>query len=855
MSHPFHEYLCQRLAEHLGKRRIVVFYDPREEFTPLFDRELEPLEAGKGDPRDDLPRVAIGGREVALARFDGSFFRLRAAAEPVFAAAEPALLLLYLPGVERDREGSLLMELETAGECYEPTLRQLARHALRQKLTDGQIDPLLAADTLAYEDVVAFFRQAADGRTASVLRSLYPGANDDALLAEWLVDDALDERIESKGAAGDLRDLVAARLGFELDGETPLAEMREKTLRYVLIGELRSDLDDDPPKSLVLIPAPRTKTFETRLRDLAARLRRDHPDAYLELADRVETELDLAGLDLDPAHLGSIDTFRFEEKRLLGHANHLVAEGEAAAALEIVEARRRSFWIDRDVLRQAQWQACRWTAELARAVERAETEVGQLRGGPEAWIHAYTAADGWHHLDTLRRTLESRIAAMEEEPEAERALHLVRRAHEKLLEKMAEGFTEALEDAGWNIPDRLLRQTHVYREIVDPLMRVTGRVAYVLVDALRFEMGLELLEQLKNGEDMVLRPAIAALPTITPVGMAALLPGASASFSVVEHQGKLAAKIEETILPGWSERRKLLAAKRPDMVEMVLGELLGASSGELEKKVEGASLVVVRSQEIDALGETDHELLARHAMDSILGNLARAIRKLARAGVEGFVVAADHGYQFTRKKAEDMRTDHPGGKTAGIHRRAWAGHGGTTPPGTVRVTGAELGYATDLDFVFPRGLGVFKTGGSLAYHHGGTSLQELVVPVLSLRLASPRKEPAGGPEIHLRRLPARIDNRTFGVDLDVRGDLFSPDTIALRPVLLSGGEQVGRVGLALDAELDQASGVLEARPGTEVTVGFLLTRDDIDTLRVAVLDPATDALLAESPEIPVKLEL
>jgi hypothetical protein len=54
----------------------------------------------------------------------------------------------------------------------------------------------------------------------------------------------------------------------------------------------------------------------------------------------------------------------------------------------------------------------------------------------------------------------------------------------------------------------------------------------------------------------------------------------------------------------------------------------------------------------------------------------------------------------------------------------------------VRVSGAELGYQTDLDFIFPRGLAVFKSGGDLAFHHGGCSLQEMVVPVITLRMPS-----------------------------------------------------------------------------------------------------------------------
>ncbi len=87
-----------------------------------------------------------------------------------------------------------------------------------------------------------------------------------------------------------------------------------------------------------------------------------------------------------------------------------------------------------------------------------------------------------------------------------------------------------------------------------------------------------------------------------------------------------------------------------------------------------------------------------------------------------------------------MRIDAPGGDTVGLHRRCWIGRGGATPPGTIRVSAAELGYDSDLDFVFPTGLGVFKPV-VVAYHHGGISLQEMVVPVVDV--PDPARERAG----------------------------------------------------------------------------------------------------------------
>lgn len=370
---------------------------------------------------------------------------------------------------------------------------------------------------------------------------------------------------------------------------------------------------------------------------------------------------------------------------------------------------------------------------------------------------------------------------------------------------------------------------------------------------MRYEMGIDLAQQLQQSKDVTVRPAVATLPSITPLGMAALLPEASSSYSVVEQKGRLAARIRDTVMPSLAERMRHLRAVRPDAKDLDLGNLLQRNMKSLARSLDDVPLLVVRSQSIDGLGEMDGGLLARHIMDTVVGNIARAVRKLAKLGFDAFVITADHGHQFSIRKGEDMQIDSPGGTKVDIHRRCWAGHGGQTPPGCRRVSGAELGYDTDLEFIFPEGLGVFRAGGDLAFHHGGISLQELVVPVLTLR--SPIEEAADRPlaNVQLRGVPEVVTNRTIGVRVTLSADLFQTEPLFLRVVLVSRGEEVGQAGMALDAEFDRTTGVLQVIPGTEVAVGLMLTRDDCKTVRVVVQDPVTDAVLDQSEELPVKL--
>jgi hypothetical protein len=96
-----------------------------------------------------------------------------------------------------------------------------------------------------------------------------------------------------------------------------------------------------------------------------------------------------------------------------------------------------------------------------------------------------------------------------------------------------------------------------------------------------------------------------------------------------------------------------------------------------------------------------------------------------------------------------------------------------------------------------------------------------------------------------------VTNRIFSVVL--QGDLLSGEQL-VRPVLMAAGKQVGAVGMAIDADLDRATGCVKLEPGRSVTVAFILSDESAQSLRVVVQDPATDAELYRSPsEIPVRL--
>ena len=845
----FQEALEARLARRLQEKRVVVWYDTDREFGDF-------IAALKRFPseQDVHEKLIVGGVVARLTISNGSLFGIKLKIDSLVSGDKPEPLLVYLPGVPHSRLGSPLMEIEKAGDLLHPqkvSLERLAREELATLYTQGQIDEMLTTTSLTYLDVVGLFELQESGGSASLLKLVLGEGNSSELLATWLASDTYDQDLTSKGAVPELFKLVASHLELQIDPAVDLGKARRQICRYVLVNEFRSDLAGTPPPSLSVVSATSTDASRKTVRDTAKAFRQQDAVSYAEWADLIQTELQLDQLSLDPTSLGSIDTFRFEEKHLLRQAAAAIAAGDFAQASALVAGRSHSFWLDRDLSRLAQWEACKLMANLGCEITRIRPLLKQAGVDAKKWVEGYAQTGAWFEVDRAQRHMEAWLASMNEEPEAplEQALGQLRRTYEDLLNDMATGFTKALSDCGWSV-DGVLHQTDVYPTRVQS---AGGRVAYFFVDAMRYEMAADLVSRLDGVEELSLVPAVAALPSITPVGMAALLPGASSSFSVVEHKGKLASQIGETTMSQVSDRLRHLKAVRPDVVDFTLDDLLQKRPSDVQKKLGDTQLVTVRSQEIDAFGEGGHTLAARQVMNSVIDNLVRAIRKLSKLGVQSFVISADHGHQFSLRKEEDMQIDNPGGETVDLHRRCWIGHGGQTTAASLRVSSASLGYSSGLDFIFPKGVAVFRAGGDLNFHHGGTSLQEMVVPVISFRMATrtaPEAEAAG---VRLTGYPEQLTNRTFGLQVELLPGLFTQDEVPVRLILLAEGQEVGRAGMAIDAKFDGVRGVVHLSPGKQISVGMMLTRDEFSKIRIIAQSPDTDAVMAQSNDITVKL--
>ena len=97
------------------------------------------------------------------------------------------------------------------------------------------------------------------------------------------------------------------------------------------------------------------------------------------------------------------------------------------------------------------------------------------------------------------------------------------------------------------IAPSLLAEWHVTRPELGPVL--SAALFGLAIGALTAG---PLADRLGRLGEVKVRAAIAAMPSITPIGMAAILPGAAASFSIAEKNGKLGALGKRVVVRGRS---------------------------------------------------------------------------------------------------------------------------------------------------------------------------------------------------------------------------------------------------------------------------------------------------------------
>jgi uncharacterized protein (TIGR02687 family) len=331
------------------------------------------------------------------------------------------------------------------------------------------------------------------------------------------------------------------------------------------------------------------------------------------------------------------------------------------------------------------------------------------------------------------------------------------------LENLGQAWSDALsEQQGRFLPVGAASQSRFFEQVVQPAL-LKSRVAVIISDALRFEIGTALFEELEqeDGLEVTLSARVTGLPSVTKTGMAALLPGLQLSL----------APSGEVLLDGHrinstETRDALLKMVIPKSKAMQETLLTGEKRDQIRTWMPDTDLLYVYHNIIDTTGESAAlELDVPSAAATTLKELQDLVKRLIKQlNVTQIFVTADHGFLFQRRKLEEYEklvADKTGGLE--VSKRYVLGADLTAPLGAQKFDSILSG----LEVVVPRGsLRFISAGRGAQYVHGGASLQETMIPVVSVRAVRGKSAGSEKVRVQLQHTGAkRITGSPFTVSL------------------------------------------------------------------------------------------
>ncbi|OPY81711.1 MAG: PglZ domain protein [Syntrophus sp. PtaU1.Bin005] len=535
-----------------------------------------------------------------------------------------------------------------------------------------------------------------------------------------------------------------------------------------------------------------------------------------ECAEVLGIEQDLAKRDF--RELIELDYFRLIDQKIISDLVRAVESctvGSGDVSLWVRQRRQGHWYCEYRHL----YEAVDYAAQFTHALGETTLAMDSLADGVQRYSRFWYQLDQLYRKFTYHVRMSGQASLMGSLTEQIENLY-----SNNFLLKMGDSFQTFVDSASkWEaLPVR--KQKEFFEHWVRPFLSKDNKVCVIISDAMRYEIGNELLSLIRQEDrySAELEPALSVLPSYTQLGMAALLPNKELTIAEGDTGTVL---VDGQSSQGTASRIKLLEKASAARATACKADALMAMKGDdCRALVRDHDVIYVYHNRIDATGDKrESEERVFEAVEETLQELIRLIKKLNNANLYNFLVTSDHGFIYQNRAIDESDfsgVDAEGDQILFRDRRFVFGKGLVEASSLHKFTPEQLGLAGEVEVQIPKSINRLRLKGSGSrYVHGGASLQEVVIPVLKINKKRQSDVTAVGVDI-LRGASSVITSGQLAVTLYQSG----PVTDKIQPRVLRAGiytEAGVRISDSHDLTFDLSSDNPRER---EVQVRFVLTR-------------------------------
>jgi uncharacterized protein (TIGR02687 family) len=456
-----------------------------------------------------------------------------------------------------------------------------------------------------------------------------------------------------------------------------------------------------------------------------------HHKAFENLSSECE---DILGIEQDLQKrdyrkLVSVDYFRLIDQKILSDlvkcvADRTISAGDCAV---YVRQRRQTHWYkDFENL----YEAIDYAAQFISALNEVSLNIDSMADG----IRSYSNV--WFKLDQLYRKFIFHVQKSGQPSLLERLVDQIENLYSNnFLLKVNDNWQQLVDTVEKWEAAPIKSQKSFFVNSVQPFLKKDNKVCVIISDALRYEIGEELLSLIRQEDryEAKVEPLLSMLPSYTQLGMAALLPN---DKILIAENDTGTVSIDGLSTQGVANRAKILGqlcSKKATAVRA--DELLKLNRDDCRAIIRENEVVYVYHNRIDSTGDKrDSEERVFEAVEETLDELIKLIKKLTAANVNNMLITADHGFIYQNRTIDE--SDFSGVEAKGDNvlfrdRRFVLGNGLVDQPSLRKFSAKNIGLEGGLEIQIPKSINRLRLKGSGSrYVHGGASLQEVVIPII-----------------------------------------------------------------------------------------------------------------------------